>query len=188
MSEWYNGLEFLEKIYWIIAIISSIFFVVIMLMTFLGGDVDDVDGDMSSDDGMGFQFFSFKNLVGFFTLFAWTGLGSIASGYSSTTTIIISIISGLAMMSMMAGLFFMMSKMANSGTLNINNAIDSIGEVYLTIGKERSKIGKIQLKIQGGLRELDALTDEENDLVTGSVIKVKEVISQELLLVEKLKK
>lgn len=181
----------LEHVYWIIAIISGILFVVVLVGTFLGGtdvDMDGVDSDISGDGGIGFQFLSFKNMVGFFTVFSWAGISSINSGYSPTTTLTISILSGLIMMLIMSSLFYFIAKQAESGTLQIKNAISQIGEVYITIGKDRSSMGKIQIKVQGSLRELDAITDEDVDLTQGNVVKVLEVVSGELLLVEKLKK
>lgn len=191
MTEWWSSLDMLEKIYWSIALISSLFFAFIVLMTFLGGDVDDAgtpDAEIDSDTGIGFQFFTVKNLVGFFTVFSWAGLACIHADMSTTSTIIVSVICGAIMMVLMALLFFGMSKMAESGTLNMNNAVGCIGEVYLPIKKERESIGKIQIKVQGSLRELEALTDEKFDLERGTVIKVLAIISEEILLVEKLKK
>ncbi len=193
MTEWWEALAQIEKVYWGIALVASLFFVIVAIGTFIGGfdadvDMDAVDVDIDGDTGIGFQFFSFKNMIGFFTLFAWSGLASINAGNSHTVTLVISSICGLAMMFLMAWLFFFMSKMAESGTLKISNAIGSVGEVYITIGKDRSSSGKIQIKVQGSLRELDAISDEEVDLVQGNMVKVTEVISGELLLVEKLKK
>ena len=68
------------------------------------------------------------------------------------------------------------------------NYLKSDGEVYLPIGAKRSKMGKVQIKVQGSLRELEAITDDENDLKTGTMVKVLEIVSAELLLVEKLSK
>ena len=193
MTEWWEALAQIEKVYWGIALVASLFFVIVAIGTFIGGfdadvDMDAVDVDIDGDTGIGFQFFSFKNMIGFFTLFAWSGLASINAGNSHTITVVISTICGLAMMFLMAWLFFFMSKMAESGTLKISNAIGSVGEVYITIGKDRSFSGKIQIKVQGSLRELDAISDEDVDLTQGNMVKVLEVISGELLLVEKLKK
>ena len=85
-------------------------------------------------------------------------------------------------------LFMFMARQAESGTLKISNALGRVGEVYITIGKDRSTIGKIQLNVQGSLRELEAITDDSEDLKQGNVVKVLEVVSGELLLVEKIKK
>ena len=40
--------------------------------------------------------------------------------------------------------------------------------------------------MQGSLRELEAMTDEDEDLKTGAMVKVTEIISAEILLVEKI--
>ena len=58
----------------------------------------------------------------------------------------------------------------------------------MPIGAERSKMGKVQIKVQGSLRELEAITDEEEDLKTGTIVKVTEIVSAEILLVEKISK
>lgn len=193
MNEWWQGLEQLEQVYWIIALISSVFFVILMIGTFISGfgadaDMSGVDAEVEGDHGIGFQFFTFKNVVGFFTIFAWSGLACIHADMSPTATIIISVISGLIMMTAMATLFYFMMKMTHSGTLVISNAVGTVGEVYLTIGKDRSSMGKIHINVQGSMRELDAMTDEDFDLKQGDIVKVIEVVSGEILLVEKIKK
>jgi hypothetical protein len=88
----------------------------------------------------------------------------------------------------MAGLFYYLGKLQSSGTLILKNALNQTGEVYLTLGANRSKIGKVSINVQGALRELDALTDEDMDLVMGNVVKVKEVTDNGILIVELLNK
>ena len=189
MTEWFSNLELFPKIYWSIALLGSLIFIITMVLTFLGGDADELDSDseIDSDTGMGFQFITFKNLVGFFTLFGWSGIACIDAGFSKPLTIVISVVCGLIMMAIMAAMFFYMRKLSDSGTLNFKNAIDAVGEVYLTIGANRSSIGKAHVRIQGSLRELEALTDSEFDLKSGSVIKVKDVTENGILIVEQLK-
>lgn len=191
MLDWFSNLEFFPKLYWTIALLGSVIFTVVLIMTFLGGDTDDigdVDAEIDGDTGIGFQFLSFKNLVGFFTIFGWSGIACIDAGLSMPTTIIISVLSGLIMMTIMAALFYFMSKLTDSGTLNYKNAIDAIGEVYLPIGKDRSKIGKVSIRVQGTVRELDALTDSLTDLKTGAIIKVVDVTESGILIVDKTRK
>ena len=191
MAEWFSNLEFFPKVYWIIAIIGSLIFTIVMTMSFIGGDtdgIDDLDTEIDGDTGIGFQFITFKNLVGFFTIFGWSGIACIDAGLSQPLTIIISSVSGLVMMIIMAGLLYFMSKLTDSGTLDFNNAIDAIGEVYLTIGADRSRMGKVSVRVQGTMRELDALTDSLNDLKSGSIIKVVDVTSNGILIVDHTKK
>jgi len=184
MGDWFSSLEFLTKIYWLVAIIGSIIFTVVMIMAFVGGDADDIDADVEA----GFQFISFKNLIGFFTIFGWSGIACIDAGLSTPLTIIISVISGLLMMVIMATLFFFISKLTDSGTLNYKNALGAIGEVYLTVGADRSKIGKVTIRVQGSMRELDALTDSLSELKTGTIIKVVDVTSNGILIVDRTRK
>lgn len=190
MTEWFFNLELFPKIYWSIALLGSLIFAISMIITFMGGDADelDTDAEIESDTGIGFQFITFKNLVAFFTLFGWSGIACIDEGFSKPLTIAISVICGLVMMTIMATMFYYMRKLNDSGTLNFKNAIGGVGEVYLTIGANRSSIGKAHVRIQGALRELEALTDSETDLKSGSVITVKNVTKNGILIVEQLKK
>jgi hypothetical protein len=192
MGDWFSTLTTFEKSYWIIAAISSTIFVFVLITTFLVGDVDgtdgDVDADIESDTGIGFQFFTFKNLVAFFTIFSWAGISCLNAGYGKSVTIIVSVLSGLAMMVVMATMIYYINKLVSSGTLKLENAIGSVGEVYLTIGANRSKIGKVHVTVQGALRELDALADSNETLKTGTVIEVKEITGTGILIVQPINK
>lgn len=191
MQEWYSALSGFEQVFWGIALIASVFFVFVLVTTLIGGDTDgldgDVDADIEGDTGIGFQFFSFKNIVAFFTIFGWSGISFLEAGMSKGIVVLLAAVCGLAMMFVMAFLMYQMRKMTSSGTLRMENAIGQIGEVYLTIGANRSRMGKVQITVQGALRELDALTDEERDLSTSTVITVKEITSNGILIVSQTK-
>ena len=188
-NSWWADVATFERIYWIMALPSSLFFIIILVTTFVAGDVDgevgDVDSDIEADGGIGFQFFTLKNLVGFFTIFAWTGIACIDSGYGNFPTVAISGFCGLLMMVVMASIFYFMGRLTDDGTLSLDNAIDGIGEVYLTIQPKRNGFGKVQINVQGGLRTLQAMTDDEDELASGSVVRVKEIINNQILLVTK---
>ena len=187
MSEWFSELSSFQQIYWVITGVSTLIFVFVLVTSFIGSDTDDigdVDAEIDADTGAGFQFFTFKNLVAFFTIFGWSGIASIDAGHSKSITILISLACGLVMMVIMASLFYYISKLVSSGTLKMENALNSIGEVYLTVGANRSSIGKVQVKVQGALRELEALTDHDKDLLQGNVIKVIEVTNNGILIIE----
>lgn len=191
MEIWFEALTLFEKVYWIVAIAGSAILLVLLVMTLMGGDVDDmgdVDTDIEADTGIHFQFLSFKNLMGFLTIFGWSGIACIDNGLSTGLTIFISVICGLLMMLAMASLFYYLAKLQSSGTLNLKNAVDQIGEVYLTIGANRTRIGKVSVNVQGTLRELQALTDEDHDLVQGNVVKVQDVTDTGILIVNLLNK
>lgn len=187
MMDWFSELTSFQKVYWIITIISTLIFLVVLIGTFVGGDTDDLgdaDAEADADTGVGFQFFTFKNTVAFFAVFGWSGISSLDAGNGNSTTIIISIACGLVMMTIMATLMYYMRKLNDSGTLKMNNAVGAIGEVYMTVGAKRSSIGKVQVKVQGALRDLEALTDHSEDLTQGNVIKVIEVTNNGILIIE----
>lgn len=191
MLDWYSNLEVFPKIYWSIALIGSLIFIITIALSLIGGDAEmedlgDVDAEIDTDSGIGFQFITFKNLIGFFTIFGWSGIACIDEGLSQPLTILISIISGLIMMAIMAAMFFYMRKLNDSGTLQFKNAIGNVGEVYIPIKAKRSNIGKAHVRIQGALRELEAISDSETDLKPGTVIRVKDVTPNGILIVEQL--
>jgi len=184
-SSWWEGLSLILKIYWGLAIPFTLFFILQLILTFVSGDVTDdtPDAEVEADHGVAFQFFTLKNMVAFFTIFSWTGIACIDSGLSGTISLLISFFAGLAMMALMATLMYFIMKTNVSGTLKMKNAVGKVGEVYLRLGAKRGNIGKVQIKVQGSMRTLDALTDDEEDIPTGKVITVSNIINDHLLLV-----
>lgn len=183
--QWFYDISLFEQIYWVVAVLASATFTVIMVMTFLGGDVDaDVDVDMDGDiDGVGFQFFTFKNMIGFLTIFGWVGIGCIRSGYGTGAVLGISIFCGLLMMLAMSTLFYFISGLVEEGTMNMDNAVGRTGEVYLPIRAKNGGFGKVQITIQGSLHEIQAFTNDEEDINVGSIVRVEKVVDNHILLV-----
>lgn len=184
-NSWWEGLSLILKVYWCIAVPFTIFFLLQLVLSFVGGDMADntVDIDVETDHGISFQFLTLKNMVGFFTIFSWTGIACIDAGFSQPVTLFISTAAGLGMMTIMAGMFYMISKAGANGTMRMEKAIGVVGEVYLTIPSKRSSLGKVQIKVMGSLRTLDAMTDLDHDIPTGKLITVSKIINDNILLV-----
>lgn len=175
------------KVYWGVAIPFTVFFLLQLVTSFIGVDSPDdlpsSDAEIEADQGAGFQFFTLKNLVGFFTLFGWTGIASINAGASVLVSMVAATVAGAAMMGLMGGLFYLLSKAVADGTMNIEQAVGQTAEVYLVIQGARGGMGKIQVKVSGALRTLDAMTDDAADIPTGKLVKVSKVIGDNILLV-----
>ena len=73
--------------------------------------------------------------------------------------------------------------MKHSGTLSLSNAIGATGSTYLTIPAARAGLGKVHVRVQGGIKELDAMTEDLAYIPTGTLVKVTRIIDDRILLV-----
>lgn len=182
----------LEQVFWVVTIPATVVFLILLALTIFGGDADtgvdvdsDVDSGLADGDSIPFQFISLKNIVAFFAVFGWSGIGFVNAGLAPWLVILLAVVCGLLMMMLMATLFYLMSRLAESGTLKMKNAVGKLGEVYLVIPANRGGMGKVQLNVQGSLRTLDAITDDMENIPTSSIIQVIDVIDEQILLVKK---
>jgi hypothetical protein len=184
-SEWWSGLSIILKIFWSLAIPFTVLFILQLVLSFAGGDTaDDLpDAEVNADHGAGLQFFTLKNVVGFFTIFGWVGIAMIESGASVGAAVAVATLGGGLMMVVMAGMFYLLMKAQYDGTMKIEKAVGHTGEVYLTIQSKRGGLGKVQIMVQGALRTLDALTDDDSDIQTGKMVKVSSIVNENILLV-----
>lgn len=178
----------MERFYLYVAVPASIILFIQTIMTFVGvsGDVDldfDADGEIDLDGGNNMTIFSVRNLVAFFTFFGWSGLWMLKNDMNPVITGTLSVLVGILFVVISMGLFFAVAKMQRSGNLNLSNAIGKTGEVYIPIPAQRKRSGKILINVQGSLKELEALTDDENPITTGTQVEVIGILQPSKLLV-----
>lgn len=189
ISTWWQDMLLFEKINWAIAIPFSVLFLIQIILTFFGGDIDDVEADgdadaaVEGDTGIDFQFITLKNLIAFFTIYGWTGIVCIDSGLGVAASTAFSTGAGLLMMTIMSSIIYFMGKLTENGVLNVNNAVGKTCSVYLTIPNKRSGMGKVQIQVQG-LQTLNAMTDSDTEIKTGGIVEVVDVINNDILLVK----
>ncbi|MBQ2873836.1 MAG: hypothetical protein IJE85_00905 [Bacteroidales bacterium] len=193
MTEWWTSLDLFMKILWCIAIASSLIFIIETVLTFIGADVEmDMDTDFDMPDG-GFEgdpsmnLYTFRNLVNFLLGMSWTAILLQEQIASKALLMIIAFAVGALLVFAVMMLFKGLSKMQQSGNIDVyRSAVGCSGRVYLTVPAERKGAGKVQININNAVREYDALTDSEDDLKTGTSIKVTEVLDTNTLLVEEI--
>jgi membrane protein implicated in regulation of membrane protease activity len=193
MTEWWISLDLFMKILWCIAIASSLIFIIETVLTFIGADVEmDMDTDFDIADG-GFEgdpsmnLYTFRNLVNFLLGMSWTAILLNEQMKSKALLMLIAFAVGAAIVFAVMMMFKGLSKMQQSGNINVfESAVGCSGKVYLTVPGERKGQGKVQININNSVREYDALTDSEDDLKTGTSIKVTEVLDASTLLVEEI--
>lgn len=190
LEDWWGPLASAEKVFWGIALVFSVLFLIQFVLSLIGldfdGDADiDVGGDTSLDHGLDADFtvLSVRGIIAFFTFFGWAGVLVLNAGYGIWPAIVFACLSGIAAMFVVGYMMYMFSKLSENGNINLNEALYHTGEVYLFIPANKNGYGKVHLKFQGALKEVDAVTDGDA-LPTGSSIKVVEIIDNNLILVE----
>lgn len=192
---WWSSLSVVLKVLWGITLASSLVFVIQSVMTFVGADAGgdfDLDVDMSGDVDLsdlghsGMNLYTFRNFINFFLGFGWTSVLMYEKIQPLALLFIVATIVGVALVAAVMYLFKLLSSMQQSGNINVyKSAVGCHGNVYLTIPGERKGEGKVQISINGSIREYNALTDDES-IPTGTPVKVVEVLDESTLVVAKL--
>lgn len=159
-----------------------------------GGDAlpADVDGDVHGPDhhhGSSWLFgiLSFRTLVAATTFFGLAGMTANTAEISVSNQLMIAIICGGAALFGVHRLMHSFYRLGQSGTLRINRTIGKTARVNIPIPGGNSGEGKVQLKVQGRLAELAAVTSTEETLPTGSQVVVIGVTRGNILEVEPLR-
>lgn len=189
MMHFFESMETMQKLFWFIAIPTSIIFLIQTIMTFIGVDAADgvevdFDGDLGHADAP-FQLFSFRNLVNFLLGVGWGGISFYSTIENKMMLTAVALLAGIAFVWLF---FFMMRQiqgLAENNTFSLNDTLHKTGQVYLSIPPHKSGKGKVQISAKGASHELDALTNSDHKLETGSMIRVVS-IENNLLIVEKI--
>lgn len=168
----------MEQIYFWLAIVSTVFLIIqIVLMCFssFGGDIDvDGDGDIDVDTDSGVSIFTVKSITAFFAVGSWAGLltCALASDKLQWLSIIIALVSGGAAMTAVVVAFRLMLKLQCNGIFQIEKLVGTKATVYVSVPPTRSGRGKITLNAQGKFMELDAVTDCEERLPVDEQVEI----------------
>ena len=196
IASWWADLSPVMKLLWGVTLTASLIFVIQTVMTFLGADADSTDFDVDVDTSMdgsdlsnidgGANLYTFRNFVNFFLGFGWTAIILQPSVKSTALLVIISVLVGLALVALVMYMFKWLYSMQQSGNINVyKSAVGCQGKCYLRIPAERGGEGKVQITIQGAVREYNAVTDGD-EIKTGASVKVLEAVDGNTLLVEEL--
>ena len=196
IATWWADLSPVMKLLWGVTLTATLVFVIQTVMTFLGADADSADFDVDVDTSMdgsdlsnidsGANLYTFRNFVNFFLGFGWTAIILQPSVKSTAVLVIISVLVGIALVALVMYMFKWLYSMQQSGNINVYKAaVGCQGKCYLRIPGERAGEGKVQITIQGAVREYNAVTDGD-EIKTGTSVKVVEAIDGNTLLVEEL--
>ena len=188
---WFNSLSALEKTYFIIACIASVFLIIQILFMIFGGDGEidgdvDVDGDGSSDaSDSGITPFTVKGIVAFFAIGGWTGLLMLSYNVNVAVSVIVSIVAGAIALLAVWLILRSILKLQDSGTMIMDKMIGQTATVYVSIPSKRSGRGKVTMTAQGKFTELDAVSDEEERIAVDETVVIVEVNGDCLVVARK---
>ena len=194
IATWWADLSPVMKLLWGVTLTATLIFIIQTVMTFLGADADSTDFDMDVDTSMdgsdlsnidsGANLYTFRNFVNFFLGFGWTAIILQPSVKSTAVLVIIAVLVGIALVALVMYMFKWLYSMQQSGNINVyKSAVGCQGKCYLRIPGERAGEGKVQITIQGAVREYNAVTDGD-EIKTGTSVKVIEAVDANTLLVE----
>ena len=160
MFETFKSMDGMLQVYWILAAVSSIIFIIQAIMTFIGFDADsDVDMSTAPDqipesgdaafDAAGFHLVSVKSVICFILGFGWTGV--LCWNYIPNRVLLglLAVVVGLIFMSLIAFLLFQMMKLNRDNTFRVEQTIGLPADVYLRIPGNRKQTGKITVSLNG---------------------------------------
>ena len=191
MLHWWALLNEHEKFFYIIAYLSTAILLLQLLLNLIGFAGHDiaVDGhDVGGvDHSSGLGLISARTIVAFFVGFGWAGIALLKQHYSPSTSVISATFIGIGFMLIVFWLMRMLYSLSESGNIDLSKAVGQTGTVYIPIAKNGTGTGQIQVTVQGRLREIPAVTDEKEDLPTGTPIVVVKAIANNTMLVHRLK-
>ncbi|RAI89960.1 NfeD family protein [Algoriphagus yeomjeoni] len=187
--EFLDGLDPQLKLFWYIAIPVSLIFVLQTILTFVGsGGSDGLEADFDGDFDGGeapFQMFSFRNLINFLLGFSWTGISFYKLIPNTTLLIVVSLAVGFAFVYFFFVIIRQIQKLGEDNTFRLEKTLNKIADVYLAIPGRMQGKGKIMVSLNGSVREIDAMT-EQDKIETNATVRIKRVESGNILIVEKL--
>lgn len=143
------------------------------------------DGGNPSDMGT-MHFFTIQGFITFLTVFGWSGIICYGSTNNIFLTVIVAFVLGALAMFGVAKLMQLSGKLAQNGTINMRNLLGAKGTVYLVIPASGEGKGKVNITTDERSLEFDAITDGKDSIGNGAEIRVTDIRTGNLLVVEKI--
>lgn len=184
---WWNGLANINKMYWIAACSSTLLFLLMFIISMVGGDSDaghDGDTDISGDSvEFSSYLLSFKSILAFIIGGSWSGLAAMNTGMQIASVIILSLLSGIIVMLVVAFVLANLMKLQYDGSITMEKTIGSVGKVYLPI-PENGK-GQIEIVVNNSYKTYYASSEDGSAIGINEPIEVISIKDDETLLVRR---
>lgn len=178
----------LELGFTICAAVGGGIFIIRTVLQFVGGlddadlgDIGDSDVDLSDSDAS-FRLLSLQGASAFLMMFGLAGRALLLDNKASAGMALLgAVVAGAICFLIISWIFRAGKRLQSSGNLDNRAAVGEQGTVYLTI--PAGGVGKVQVKVAGHLKVLDAMSEDKEDLKTETEIKVVRVTGDNILVV-----
>lgn len=194
----------MEYTFWMCAVGGTLFFLLRVMVAVVGGfghddfDTDghgdvhahDVDGH-DAHDGHGhesdvaFKLLSLNSVSAFIMMFGWAGLTAYSEyQLGNFLSFLIALVVGFITMMLTSYLFVLAHKLTSEGAnFKIEQTVGQTAKVYQRIPANGR--GKIHITVNGMLRELDALSEGDEEIESFNPVTITEVVAPSLVRVKK---
>ena len=167
-----------------------------------GGDIGDISGDVSdipahdgcahtelgdgsapSDFGV-MQLFTLQGIMTFLCVLGWTGVICSALGLHPAIATAIGLVLGFLAMLGVAKVLQLSRKLTQNGNIDMKKMLGKTAGVYIPIPANNSGHGKVTVATGERFTELEAVTDEDGTIPTGTQVRIID-IRGDVVVVEK---
>lgn len=183
-----ENLDTYSKTYLIIAIASTIMFVIKLVLMLVGGDSVETDvefhsGDTHVSSDSAFVLFSVESILSFLMGFGWAGLTAKNEWHLPIiASVPIAFIVGVSMMLFITFLMMQVRKLNKTTEFDIYDCIGKTGSVYTELKKD--KIGQVKIIASGKSRILNAINRTQEKINSFSSIIVTDIEDNNLIVAE----
>lgn len=177
-----ENLNLQQAFFWI-SLVSTVLFVLKMVIFLLfGGDAEvDVDFDSYTDADPSFSFFSVQSILAFFMGLGWMGLLLIKQAtINPLMMLLISFVSGVLFMFATAYLMFCIKKLNHNVKVDLNDYVGTEGKAYTSINPNTE--GQIEIVINKKLVIMPAINITEEKIEAFAPIKIEKVENNKLYI------
>ncbi|MHB1296071.1 MAG: NfeD family protein [Anaerolineae bacterium] len=129
------------------------------------------DADHAHNDGLStFRLLSIRSILAFGTLFSWAGALYLRNTLFPGLAVLRATLWGLAGMVTVALFFWILPRLTEEGTANLDTAIGELGQVYLTIPEDGT--GQVRVLVSGVMSFVRARSRNGVELPAGTSVRV----------------
>jgi membrane protein implicated in regulation of membrane protease activity len=175
IPSWWQELSTPEKLYWAVALLFSLLFASQTILSLVHRDEEK--------NRYTPQIMNVRNVIAFCCVAGWTGVALLAADIGLGTATLLSLAAGAMAVVLIWFLQRSLQRVKADPGFDIQQAIGKIGEVNVPVPAHLQGQGEVHIKIQGSVREIPAVSADEQSIAAGKLVKVLSVQEKNVLVV-----